>query len=119
MAFFLGWGVEYKNANTESGKAQIERLKAAQEFRKNEEEQLHQIIALANDFLGAERDYSRQPTAELERKFYQLQAQLAMAKDNFRATESTLAKLEDREPRAIDIEFLPPNKPTGLTVTAQ
>jgi hypothetical protein len=114
-----GWLWEYKKANIEGQKEQLEELTTARDLRKNEEEQLQKILSLSNDFMAAERDYDAHQSDEVYHKFIQLNSQLAMAKDNFRALEITLAQIEHRQPRDIKITFVPPRPPTNVFVTVQ
>lgn len=119
--FALGGGCiwEWKKTATDAQREQVEQIAAARGFRKSEEEQLQKIISLANEFMAAEREYAAHPTPELHNRFLQLSSQLAMAKDNFRAIEVSLATLEHRNVRDINIEFVPPSPPTGLTAVVK
>ncbi len=77
------------------------------------------IIDLSNEYIKAGDQYSTKPSYELSIRMSQLQSQLDVLIDNFKALENNLAHLEGREPRNIKIAFIPPTAPTGLSVRPQ
>jgi hypothetical protein len=97
-------------------KLEIERIVKTTDLREKENDQYAKILDLTNEYITATDQYSKVPNAQLNNKILQMKSHLEVMKDNFRTLENNLAQLEGREPRNIQIDFIPPAPPTGLTV---
>jgi len=71
-------------------------------------------VELTNDYVKIREQYSGTPTPQLNNRIVQLKAQLDLVKDDFSTLEGNLSRLENRQPRQIAINFVPPEPPTGL-----
>lgn len=56
---------------------------------------------------------------KLESKLKDLKSKLHFLVDDYKALETELASLEDREPRALPVDFEPPPPPKGLSISEQ
>ena len=111
---------QWLHARVEAQKEQLDRVTTITELRQKEIEQYEKIIDLTNDYVIARDQYSENPSAsELHNKLLQLQSRLDVMKDAFIRLEDDLAHLEGRQPRKINLNFIPPNPPAGLTLTVQ
>jgi hypothetical protein len=88
-------------------------------LRKQENDQYAAILELTRTYVDKKDEYSKKPSPQLNNEIVRMKAQLDLMKDNFKTLEIKLAQLEDRQPRSIPIDFIPPAPPTGLTVVVR
>lgn len=74
------------------------------------------IVQLSKDFINLKNVYAEKKTPDNYNNILMLKAILDLQKDNFKNLEAKLAKHEKREVRKIQIEFIPPEAPTGLRI---
>jgi hypothetical protein len=99
-------------------KHKLDAITTATDLWKQENDLYAKIIDLSNQYIETQNKYYKTPSNELHNKMVQQTSQLELMKDNFTALEAKLAPLEDRPPRNIQLQFIPPSAPQ-LTVTAQ
>lgn len=95
-------------------KIEIERVVRTTDLREKENDQFAKILDLTNEYINATDQHSKAPNPQLNNKILQMKSHLEVMKDNFRTLENKLAQLEGREPRNIQIDFIPPAAPTLL-----
>jgi len=100
-------------------KLQLDTAVQTTELRKKENDQYAQIIDLTRRYVDARDQYSKSPSPQLNNQILEMKRQLDLVKDDFMTLENKLAQLEGRQPRAIAIDFVPPNPPTGLHAVVQ
>jgi Spy/CpxP family protein refolding chaperone len=88
-------------------------MKTVNDFRKDKDKVYSEIIKLTEDYLQAIHEIGKTTDQNLKislkSKIQALHAYLEIKKSNFAAIESSLAKLEGREPEQINLKFfLPP-----------
>lgn len=125
IAFLIGTLVgtgslwEWKKSKIEAQGAEIDKVVKTTDLREKEIDQYVKILALTNEYVNDLNQYSKTPNPDLNNKIVQMRSQLNFMKSNFTILENELAGLEDRQPRNIPIDFIPPAPPTGLTATVQ
>ena len=100
----------------ESQKQELETVVKTTDLRQQENEQYAKIIDLTNEYIRDRDEYSKNARPDLNNRILQLRSQLDVMKDNFMTLEKNLARLENRQPRKITIDFIPPEPPTNLQV---
>ena len=70
-----------------------------------------ELIQLHDKMMGIATIVRNQRDSKLENKWNRLRRQRDMLEDNFSVLESRLAKIENREPRKISTDFIPPAAP--------
>jgi hypothetical protein len=111
----LGSGAiwQWKQSQIAIKNQEMERVVKTTALRKDINDLYRKIIELSNEYITVRDQYSKTPMPDLNNKILQLKSQLDLLKEDFRVFEGKLANLEDRQPRAINIEFIPPLPPTG------
>jgi hypothetical protein len=99
-------------------KHQLDAIATTTDLWKQENDLYAKIIDLSNEYIEAQKKYSKTPSDEVRTRMVQQNAQLGLMKDDFTALETKLAHLEDRPPHTIPLDFTPPSAPR-LSVTTQ
>ena len=107
---------QWKQSKLESQKQELETVVKTTDLRQQENEQYAKIIDLTNEYIRDRDEYSKNARPDLNNRILQLRSQLDVMKDNFMTLEKNLARLENRQPRKITIDFIPPEPPTNLQV---
>ena len=105
---------QWKQSKLEAQKQELETIVKTTDLRQQKNDQYAKIIELSNEYIKDQDEYSKNGTPELNNRMHQLRAQLEIMKDNITVLEDKLAHLEQRQPRKIVIDFIPPPPPTNL-----
>ena len=106
------------HARVEAQKQELDMVSVTTELRQKEIDLYDEIISLTNEYVSTGDQYSKNPSvAALHNKLLQIQSRLGVMKDAFTVLENKLAHLEGRQPRKINLIFVPPNPPTGISLT--
>jgi hypothetical protein len=97
-------------------KSQQDATTKEHELRKEIASIYERIVQLSKDFIILKNVYAEKKTPDNYNNILMLKSVLDLQKDNFKNLEAKLAKLEKREVRKIQIEFIPPEAPTGLRI---
>ena len=108
---------QWEHAKVEAQKQELDRVTAITELRQKEIDQYDKIINLSNEYVTATAQYSKNPSSEIGIKILQLTSRLDVMKNAFIALEDNLAHLEGRQPRKINLNFIPPQPPTVISAT--
>jgi len=89
------------------------------ELRQRELDLDTKIIELTRKYVDSKDAYRKSPSPQINNEILALKSQLDLMKDDFRTLENKLALQENRPPRSIQIDFIPPEPPTGLKAVVQ
>jgi len=95
--------LDYEKKSFEIDKA----LKTA-ELRREIMKLQSQIIDLSDKYILATRLYASQPTSKNQNEANRIYSQIKVARDDLNIAEVKLAAIEEREPRQIQSDFIPP-----------
>ena len=108
---------QWERAKVEAQKQELDMVAATTELRQKESDQYEKIINLSNEYVIASDLYSKNPSSEISNKISLLNSRLDVMKDTFIHLEDNFALLEGRQPRKINLNFIPPQPPTVISAT--
>lgn len=106
---------QWLQSGRETRKQELDTIERTTEFRKQENDLYAKIIALSNEYLNTQGQFSKTPSEDLRVRIAQQNSQLEIMKDDFTTLETKLARVENRAPRTIILTFHVPEPPTGLS----
>jgi hypothetical protein len=112
---------QWKQSEIAAEKQRLDAAAVTTELRGKENDLYGQIVNLTNDYVKnqASAPAGDLPHPQVQNEMLQERIHLGLLKDDFNALEAKLAVLENRKPRDIALDFIPPRPPTGLTATVQ
>lgn len=115
------WGqyqIDKERVQLETEKCNIDRVAAAMKLRENLNDLFYKItrvVAEHQDVLSAKSGGANKiGSFTVEQKLLLLNTELDQLIDDSRAAEASLAKLENRQPREINLQFRPPDRPSKI-----
>ena len=102
---WLDWRLEIQ-------KHELDKVLKAVELRKEIDESFRQLLELSNEFVKGMNE--PQPPGEGEARSRQVYARVLLLRDDVNRTEKSLAQIEGRGPRNIQIDWIPPARITDL-----
>ncbi len=106
----------FKTIQLEKEKLKLEKILKTTELRKQIGDIQNQIIEVSGKYITVRDEYNRSKSYELQNKISELKPKLDRLKDDFLVTEKKLAEIENRTPRKIQIDIIPPSAPQGLKI---
>ena len=107
---------QYKNLQISKRSHEIESVLKIAEIRNKVGLLQQEIIVMTEEYVSLLRSDRENPNPSTNNKILHLRSRLTVVKDDFSNLEAELAKLENRVPRRIQIDFVPPKPPTNLRV---
>jgi len=110
---------QWQKNNLDRERFELEKITKSMEIRKRVDDLLADIIEISNEYIKVSNSYysSKNPSDGNEMK--RLITRLDVLKNDFKTIEKSLSLVEGREPREIQIDFIPPAPPTNLRVIIQ
>ncbi|MBI2817274.1 MAG: hypothetical protein HYX72_10070 [Acidobacteria bacterium] len=100
----------------EARKHELEKIVKTGKLHQQVANLLSKVIELSNEYVREESKYSESRDPLLYNRLRELKAQYELTKDDFITLENNLSRLEGREPRKVELNFILPAPPTGLRV---
>lgn len=122
VIFGTGGLWSWQQIRFEKERIELEKMKAATEIREKQNDMLVKSIELSKRYLEThfvkigENLYTSPPSNKIDPEGERIKRQLDSLTDNYKALESQLAKLENREPHQVNLYSLPPSIPSGLSI---
>ena len=118
LTFVFGSGAywQYKDSILKAEQAPVERATKMSELRKRASDTLYEILQNAAKYNDALDAYQKTQDPKLNNDANQILMYIKSLQEDYRQLEKNLAQLENRPPRNVDVDFIRPKPPTGLTV---
>lgn len=111
---------QYFQYDIEKQKYELQTILESVNLREKLDQIFSKIIKLTEEYqdvIAKQADQNAHfGTLNSKQKIILLNTQLNQLTDNFSVVEVQLAKIENRQPRKINLHFRPPDKPTGIRV---
>jgi hypothetical protein len=117
VGFVFGDGVvfEWMHLKVRDDRSEIDRIVAISRIRKELGDIQYDILELTENHLELMEHTRHSQNSMAGRKWRWQRSRLQLLINDFRSIESELAALEQRRPRDITLDFVPPLPPTGLS----
>jgi len=115
--------IEKQRIELETEKISIERISEAIKLREKLNDLFYKITNLAGEYqnalLAKSEGKNKIGSFTIEQRILLLNTELDQLIDDFQVGEANLAKLENRQPRKINLQFRPPGKPKGIRLEGE
>lgn len=112
--------IEKQRIEIETEKHSIERISVAIKLREKLNHVFYKITKLAEEYqnalLAESEGKSKIGSFTIEQRILLLNTELDQLVDDFQVAEANLAKLENRQPRKINLQFRPPCETKGIRI---
>lgn len=110
---------QWQKNNLDRERFELEKITKSMEIRKRVDDLLADIIEISNEYIKVSNSYYRSKSPSDGNEMKRLITRLDVLKNDFKAIEKNLSLVEGRDPREIQIDFIPPAPPTNLRVIIQ
>lgn len=93
---------------------ELEKIQKTTELRKQIGDIQNDILEISNQYMITRDEYNHSKSSQLENYMLELDLKLERLKDDFLKAENKLALIENRAPRHIKLDIIPPSPPQNI-----
>ena len=105
---------QWQKIKLERGRFELEKVAQSSDMRKRIDDLLANIIELSDKYIKVSNSYYKRKNSRDGNEMKRLITRLDVLKNDFKSIEGSLSLIEGREPRKIQLDFIPPGPPVNL-----